>query len=90
MRCANDIARRYLDLFGCDSGIDSGSQSDEDAFVDESSGIFVQGPAVSALPLSLALKAAALGDGGVLEQLFRKLESGEIDAGDILQVTWRW
>ena len=44
----------------------------------------VQGPAVSALPLSLALKAAALGDGVALEQLFRKLESGEIDAGDIL------
>jgi hypothetical protein len=64
------------------SGIDeSGSGADASA------GIFVQGPAVSALPLSLALKDAAAGDQGSLVELFRKLAEGEIDGGDVLQVS---
>lgn len=72
----------YLDLFGCMSGIDeSGSGADASA------GIFVQGPAVSALPLSLALKDAAAGDQGSLVELFRKLAEGKIDEGDVLQVS---
>jgi hypothetical protein len=79
----------YLDLFGCVSGVDGGSAADDDALVDENSGIYVQGPAVSALPLSLALQAAAGGDSGALAALFRKLEEGEIDEGDLLQVRAR-
>jgi hypothetical protein len=72
----------YLDLFGCMSGIDDGSSG-----ADASAGIFVQGPAVSALPLSLALKDAATGDQGSLVELFRKLAEGEIDEGDVLMVS---
>jgi len=72
----------YLDLFGCMSGID-----ESDSGADASAGIFVQGPAVSALPLSLALKDAAAGDQGSLVELFRKLAEGEIDEGDVLQVS---
>ncbi len=64
------------------SGID-----ESDSGADASAGIFVQGPAVSALPLSLALKDAAAGDQGSLVELFRKLAEGEIDEGDVLQVS---
>lgn len=80
------MACMYLDLFGCTSGLDGGSDADEDANIDSNTGIYVQGPALSAIPLSLALKEAAVGSGGALVELFRRLESGEIDAGDILQV----
>ena len=71
----------YLDLFGCTSGIDDGGSGD-----DACAGIYVQGPAASALPLSVALLAAAAGDDAALVELFRKLEDGEIDEGDVLQV----
>ena len=71
----------YLDLFGCTSGIDDGGSGD-----DACAGVYVQGPAASALPLSVALLAAAAGDDAALVELFRKLEDGEIDEGDVLQV----
>jgi hypothetical protein len=67
----------YLDLFGCSSGIDSGCGD---------SGIYVQGPRVSALPLSLALQKAIRGDGDGLIELFRKLEDGDIHESEILMV----
>ncbi len=77
----------YLDLFGCISGIDGGDVDQrDDARADAHAGIYVQGPPVSALPLSLALKDAASGDGQALVELFRKLEEGGIDEGDVLQV----
>ncbi len=41
---------------------------------------------MGALPLAQALAAAAGGEGGALEELFRKLEGGGIGAGDVLQV----
>ena len=71
----------YLDLFGCTSGIDDGGSGDGAC-----AGVYVQGPAASALPLSVALLAAAAGDDAALVELFRKLEDGEIDEGDVLQV----
>ncbi len=82
----------YLDLFGCISGIDEGDvdERDADARVDAHAGIYVQGPPVSALPLSLALKDAASGDGQALVELFRKLEEGDIDASDVLQVMQKY
>ncbi len=69
----------YLDLFGCSSGVDVDDNEDAGA------GIYVQGPAVSAVPLSLALRDSARGGGQALVELFRQLDEGVIDAGDILQ-----
>ncbi len=87
----------YLDLFGCISGIDEGNvdegdvdEGDAGARVDAHAGIYVQGPPVSALPLSLALKDAASGDGQALVELFRKLEEGDIDESDVLQVMQKY